>query len=257
MANKHKNKRVDWNTVWPLVGIILALASNIFLRGPVSIVCWHVFLLIALCWLGIHLVRTKTSSKLAVGLIVAAFFLLTGFSAFTEWPEIPKPLVFKAVEALGHQQGDMVGGFSWDSRFHDVRLTIDNNNGYPVKDLDLTVQVDANTETMAGMGLISGCTQPTFTPPQLPDSSITIRGNDGKESVLSARDSGFTMHSGVEWKMSCPLIPAGTQIRVVIAAIRNNDGSVPKNIKVSGSYQSISRNVNEPVLIKAVLPIGP
>jgi hypothetical protein len=250
--------KLDWNQVWPLTGIILALASNIFLRGAISIFFWHLFLFIALCWLGIHLLRTKTKSRIAAAVLIVMFLAITVVSAVTEWPEKPKRLTMKAYESPAHPDGDNFGGIVWDGRFHDVRIVINNGNNYPAKDLDLTVHVNSETQTLAGFGQLTTLSNCNFNAvPFAPDFPLTLRGKDGTKATLSPRDYGqeLTRHYGVEWKMFCSVVPSGFEMRLALAAIQNADGTVPEKITLSGSYEATSRNVNETISVDEVLSL--
>jgi hypothetical protein len=148
-------------------------------------------------------------------------------------------IAFSIFESLGHQKDSLVGGHAWVDKFRDIRITIDNTSEYPVKDIDLSIQVLKNSgDTLGEVSQLTDIPGVTFIPPQFPDTSLKIRGTDGNDYVLSPRDIPTNVHFGNEWKMVCPLLPRGPQIRLVVPAIHEPGDSAPQKLRLVGSYES-------------------
>jgi hypothetical protein len=252
-ASNGQRSKPDRDLVFWLVAMIAALLLIFFVRNKFQIFLVCLLLAVGFSWLGIHLFGIGTKSKLASFLVIVTSAVASSLIGYAQWPETPKPLVFKAVESLGHLNGENVGGLIWKARFHDIRLTIDNNNEYPVRNLDLAVHVDPSTEALGGLGTPSDLAECKFAGTPWPDSSMPIPGKDGHDYHISARDMPGPMPNGDVWNMTCDTLPAQFQLRLVVEALHGPDGLAPAKITLSGSYDAVSRDSEKRMQIKQVL----
>ncbi|HLW82818.1 MAG TPA: hypothetical protein VKS20_12350 [Candidatus Acidoferrales bacterium] len=85
-SDMSKSGRVDRTAVWALVGLIVTAISLIFGHGKMSVLFACAVLWASSCWLGIHLARIKTQSKLAVAAIILVSSFISGGLGWYEWP---------------------------------------------------------------------------------------------------------------------------------------------------------------------------
>jgi hypothetical protein len=84
-------RTIDWNTVWPLVGLIVALISYIVIRNEAAIIISAVGAWIALSWLFIHLVSVWRNEQIrkmrgiALLVVIASFGISAAFT-YAGWP---------------------------------------------------------------------------------------------------------------------------------------------------------------------------
>jgi hypothetical protein len=80
-------KSVDWNLVWPLVGLIVSPLLFIVFRTPSVVVIASILLWATTSWLGIHLVDVYGSSKFLfkLGVIILSLGIAV-CAAWTGWP---------------------------------------------------------------------------------------------------------------------------------------------------------------------------
>jgi hypothetical protein len=253
-VTSHRKDQPNWDRIVAVAAALMGILAYIYLRDRNSLIFASLALCGGLIWIVLHLLKTVCGSKniwlqmLAITVCMA----VVAYVEYTQRPEMPKPLVFTAFQSLDRPEGDSYAGIIWDARFHDVRLIIENQNNYPVKDIDLTVSVDPNKGDLAGMGQVSDFPGVTFSVPPWPDTSIIIRGKDGREYRLPSGDIKSGRYSPT-YIMSCITLRANSQLRLVVAAISGADGGVPEKFTLSGSYEAISGDVDKRVLINQVV----
>lgn len=78
-------------------------------------------------------------------------------------------------------------------------------------------------------------------PPETPP--LRIIGKDGKDYDLTDKDilrmSGLVL-PGEYWKVFCTTLPAGSELRFVLAAANDKDRSAPSKIRMFGTYAANS-----------------
>jgi hypothetical protein len=243
---RHQKTWPNWDRVFAVVAMILSVLFFIYLRDRNSLVLACFVLCAGLIWIALHFLKEFTNKKSILGGAVFACMVISAFVGYTQRPEIPKPLVFRAFESLNHLNGADVAGIVWDAKYHDVRLTINNDNNYPVKDLELVIKVDRVTDVLGGVGQLNDIPGISFSAlPWMPDYPLKLPGTN---QTLSVNDYKFS--SSPSWSMSCTTLPGNTQLRLVLEAIHGPDGSAPAKITLSGSYQSISRDTDQHVPIE-------
>jgi hypothetical protein len=108
------------------------------------------------------------------------------------------------------------------------------------------------------MGQLSHISGVEFHHPDSPDMHIRLMGDDGLPYDLSTRDM-FDLSGGIPWsdywKMFCPRLPSGTQLRILIAAVNTKDKTAPKKLRAVGGYEVVSDDRNKVVRFDKILDV--
>jgi hypothetical protein len=159
------------------------------------------------------------------------------------------PLTFQAAAYRGAQYppGTKVGGIDWKEQFSDVRLDLRNPSEVDVEEIDLLIQTD---QSIAGVGQITNIPN-VVASPHGETPSFWLEGNDEHGSAVSLPVTpAGTVMTGV-WRLYCPKLLRGSELRLTIAAISLNPAiggrlpdklfaprTVPTWIRIAGRYQT-------------------
>jgi hypothetical protein len=91
MQNANRPVRIDPNTVWPLVGVIVAVILFL-VHDVVGVIAAATLLFGSVCWLGIHITTVRLHSayrKTAIAFVVLIALLLSIGVGYVDWPVKP------------------------------------------------------------------------------------------------------------------------------------------------------------------------
>jgi len=190
--------------------------------------------------------------------LVCVWALCVLFLGSRLWAQIEPPLrpsiSFNAVITPAYTDGSTEFGIKWREGSSSVRLIVTDLTDFPLHSFDLTVKVlDKTGDTLVGMGEASdfGC---KFHGPRWPDMSLNLHGQNGKDYRLPMPDSELSF--GGEWKASCPMLPAGLPLKLVVAVSNEKKWKEPEKLRLVGSYEVVSDNGTRAVGFDKIIDIA-
>jgi hypothetical protein len=185
-------------------------------------------------------------SKNIAGVVIVGLCCLVVMPQFkTQW--INEHAILLDMDAaltnVGYADGtEVVAGVKWAKGMTDIRLVVGNKSPFPVENIDLGIQVPNPTkELLMGLGQVSAIAGCEFHPPKWPDINLAlpIIGENGQKAIINPRDSPAPLSFGHEYKLFCPRLTSGDDLRLIVLAATSGGDIVPTCLRIVGSYQVI------------------